>query len=132
MEGKWQAIAELIIYPSYSTPMSAAHIASMCLLSTSLTKMTFPNQLFSLKYSRTYFSPSLPEWRLITVTKSDRGNAFDEREVGAEYFRRNSLIPLRALSHENSASTFSLPGEKKMTVCLSSRPFSALHVYLMF
>lgn len=122
MEGKWQATAELTICPSYSTPMSAAHMASMCWLSVSFTKMTFPSQLFYFMYSRTYFSPSLPEWRLITVAKFDRGKAFEERDVGAEYFKRNSLTPLRTFSHENSASTFSLPGAKKMTVAFSSSP----------
>jgi len=52
----------------------------------------------------------------MTVTKLSNGRAFALREVGAEYFKRNSLIPLRAFSVENSASAYSLPGARKITV----------------
>jgi hypothetical protein len=50
------------------------------------------------------------------VTKFSSGRAFALSDVGAEYLSKNSLIPRRAFSVENSASDYSLPGAKKITV----------------
>lgn len=50
------------------------------------------------------------------MVKADVGFALADRDVGAEYFNKNSLIPLRAASMENSASTLSFPGAKKIIV----------------
>jgi hypothetical protein len=108
--GKWHAAAELIIWPSWMMPTSAEHIASKCALSSLLTKITLPVHSFSFKNSLIYFSPSLPLCKLITVTKLSNGRALALNEVGAEYFSKNSLIPLRTVSDVNSASFFSLPG----------------------
>jgi len=97
-------------------PRSEAHIASRCELPSFDTKITLPYHSLFLRCSRTNFSPSLPECKLITVTKLSKGLALALKEVGAEYFSKNSLTPLLAFSVENSASFYSFPGAKKITV----------------
>jgi hypothetical protein len=48
------------------------------------------------------------------VTNLSRGRAFGEREVGAEYFSKNSFTPFLRFSIQNSASAFSFPGAMKI------------------
>lgn len=60
------------------------------------------------------------------------GFALAEREVGAEYFKRNSLIPRRTASHVNSASFFSFPGEKKIIWLSSAMSCFSLKDCLIF
>jgi hypothetical protein len=50
------------------------------------------------------------------VAYYSRGGALGEREVGDEYFSKNSLTPLLTFSIQNSTSLISFPGATKMTV----------------
>ena len=52
-------------------------------------------------------------------------------DVGAEYLSKNSLTPLLALSIENLASDFSLPGATKIMVYSSDKLLASLHSCLI-
>ena len=110
MVGKWQAAAELTIWPLWMIPKSDAHMAFKCSFSSLFTKMTLPIHSFSRTNSLIYCSPAEPACVLITVAKLSRGRALGEREVGAEYLSRNSRMPFLVASAVNSASLSSLPG----------------------
>jgi len=69
LTGKWSALAELTICPSYMKPKSDAAIASKCLLFLFVTIINLPVHSVFCKYSFTQASPGLPSCKLIMVTK---------------------------------------------------------------
>ncbi len=55
--------------------------------------------------------------------------ATGERDVGEEYFRRNSFTPFLTCSKQNKTSFEVLPGLKKIIVSSSSYFFEALYQF---
>ena len=83
-------------------------------------------------YSLANFSPLLPLCKLMMVTKlSFKGSALGEREVGDEYLSKNSFTPFLKFSMQNSTSSYSFPGARKITWASGLILCLALNLFLI-